>query len=304
LKFTKKIAEQLLLSTTQYPVDLDAAIEWWHPTTRNGTPERRDSIIRKLKNWFYEDINYHLHKNVEVVDRPQGGGSAPDRYSLTVECFKMMGMRIAGERGDQIRSYFMRCEEELKRRMGAERQKTPLQIMESQYAQEFEYYAQRVALREVLGHDQTPVMVEALFDWARDYDRSFSVRDLCNIYNEINKSIQSLTSKEIKDYNNLSKHSSIRDRFDLMTLDDYSAITRLVINAVRDNGMDPKKAVWKASAQWLGVNYVAKPVKLDEDIKKQGTRLNRVKSQLKSMKHKEALLQGLQLDLFDAVQAS
>lgn len=73
-------------------------------------------------------MDYHLLNNEEVVQRPQGGGSGLDKYFLTVECFKMMGMQVSGERGRQIRQYFLNCEKELKRRIEEERERNKRRI--------------------------------------------------------------------------------------------------------------------------------------------------------------------------------
>ncbi len=32
-----------------------------------------------------------------MVNRPQRGGATADKYFLTIECFKMMGMQVSGE---------------------------------------------------------------------------------------------------------------------------------------------------------------------------------------------------------------
>lgn len=119
---SKEIVFALLRSDDKFPVDFDDAIAWWNCRNEKGKPVRRDSLVRKLKSNFYEGLNYHLHKNVEVVKRPQGGGSGMYKYFLTIECFKMFGMMVSGERGNQIRQYFLSCEEELKRRIDEDTQ--------------------------------------------------------------------------------------------------------------------------------------------------------------------------------------
>ena len=117
MDLTTEIIFGFLQSDKEFPIDFDDAIEWWDCRTRDGKSVRRDSLVRKLKVDYYEHSDYHLHKNEEVVQRPQGGGSGLDKYFLTVECFKMMGMQVSGERGRQIRQYFLNCEKELKRRI-------------------------------------------------------------------------------------------------------------------------------------------------------------------------------------------
>ncbi len=70
---------------------------WWDCRTKDGKRARRDNLIRKLKANYYEGVNYHLLKFEEMVNRSQGGGKDRDKYFLTIECFKMMGMQVSGE---------------------------------------------------------------------------------------------------------------------------------------------------------------------------------------------------------------
>ena len=95
-------------------MDLDDAIKWWDCRTKNGKQVRRDQLVRKLKANYYEGVNYTLHI---FVERVKGCITTPDKYFLSIECFKMMGMQVSGERGHEIRRYFLNCEAELKRRL-------------------------------------------------------------------------------------------------------------------------------------------------------------------------------------------
>jgi phage anti-repressor protein len=119
MEFNRDKAFQLLRSTELFPVDFDDAMEWWDSRTKKGIPVRRDNLLRLLKAEFFKDKDYHPLKNEEVVNRPQGGGIALGKYRLSVECFKMMGMMVRGNRGRQIRQYFSDCESELKRLLEA-----------------------------------------------------------------------------------------------------------------------------------------------------------------------------------------
>jgi phage anti-repressor protein len=122
MELTSEIVFALLQSDNPFPVDFDDGVEWWDCQTKNGTSVRRDSLVRKLKMNFHEDFDYHLHKNVEMVMRQQGGGARVDKYFLSIECFKMMGMMLSGAKGRQIRQYFLDCEAELKRRLAEDAQ--------------------------------------------------------------------------------------------------------------------------------------------------------------------------------------
>lgn len=117
MEFTEKIAQQLLCSRNQFPVDFDDAIEWWDCRTKSGVPTKKSDLKDKLTANFDKGSDYTIDNGIdsfaEFSAKPQGGRPR-EVISLTVECFKMMGMMIAGERGNQIRRYFLRCEAELK----------------------------------------------------------------------------------------------------------------------------------------------------------------------------------------------
>jgi len=113
MELTPSVVFALLASTDEFPVDFNDAVVWWDCKAKTGKPVRRDNLVRKLTTNFHRGIDYHLLKNEEVVDRPQGGGTTLDKYFLTVECFKMMGMMLPGKRGREIRQYFLTCEAEM-----------------------------------------------------------------------------------------------------------------------------------------------------------------------------------------------
>lgn len=120
MNLTPKITFALLKSDKQYPVDFDDAIEWWDCRTKDGEPMERRNLVRDLKKDYYKAADYHSLKSERMVKLPQGGGRRLIKYYLTIECFKMMGMQVSGERGREIRRYFLDCERELERRLEAE----------------------------------------------------------------------------------------------------------------------------------------------------------------------------------------
>ena len=122
MELTSEIIFSIIQSEKEFSVDFDDAIEWWDCKTKQGKPVRKDNLVRKLTTDYYKDVDYHLLKNEEMVERPQGGGLSADKYYLTLECFKMMGMQVSGSRGREIREYFLKCEAELKCRLELERQ--------------------------------------------------------------------------------------------------------------------------------------------------------------------------------------
>jgi phage anti-repressor protein len=116
----------LIQSRELFPVDLENAIDWWDARTKAGELVRKSDLKDKLTANFDRDIDYKIDNDsncpggfAEISAKPYGGRPR-ETISLTVECFKMMGMMIAGERGNQIRRYFIRCESELKKRIEQE----------------------------------------------------------------------------------------------------------------------------------------------------------------------------------------
>lgn len=127
MKFTENIAKQLLCSADAYPVDFEDAMEWWEAKTKSGNLVAKKDLKDKLEANFIEGIDYivdndRYQKNDFSENFPKNRKGRPvEVIRLTVECFKMMGMMIAGERGNQIRRYFIQCETELKRHLEEER---------------------------------------------------------------------------------------------------------------------------------------------------------------------------------------
>lgn len=119
MDLTPEIIFGLLQSKDQFPVDFDDAMVWWDAKTRNATPVRRDNLIRTLKAEFFEETDFTVLK-FEDGRNPDGTFDA-DKYYLTIDCFKSFGMMIPGKRGREIRGYFIRCEQELKRRIEEEK---------------------------------------------------------------------------------------------------------------------------------------------------------------------------------------
>jgi hypothetical protein len=118
----------LIQSSEAFPVDFENAIDWWNARTKAGELVRKSDLKDKLITNFDKDVDYKIDNGLnlpegfaEISAKPYGGRPKEVIY-LTVECFKMMGMMIAGERGNQIRRYFIRCEVELKRRVTQEQE--------------------------------------------------------------------------------------------------------------------------------------------------------------------------------------
>jgi len=111
--FSKELALSLIDSSVEFPVDLDDAMQWWDCHSKDGTPTRKDYLVRKLRKHFDESMDFKFHKKVETS---QGGNySYCDKFYMTVDCFKEMGMMLPNGKGKEIRRYFLECERELKK---------------------------------------------------------------------------------------------------------------------------------------------------------------------------------------------
>jgi len=65
-----------------FPVDLDYV---WALAYGSKFAAKRALVTAKE---FYADIDYHIHNPADVVGRPQGGGTQPERIVLTLQCFE------------------------------------------------------------------------------------------------------------------------------------------------------------------------------------------------------------------------
>lgn len=114
---TRQARLQLLKTSEPLPVDLDDAITWWDCRTKEGMPMRRDQVVRDLKADFIENTDFRAfapeNSGAKAHDKQGGQNEVP--IKLSVDCFKLFGMMISGERGKEIRQYFLKCEADLKR---------------------------------------------------------------------------------------------------------------------------------------------------------------------------------------------
>jgi phage anti-repressor protein len=105
-KFSIELAQAFFSSSEDFPVDLDDAWGWL------GYAEKRNAL-RKLTGNFQENKDYTFARSGEQ-DVPLTFGdfqpSNPNKYRLTVDCFKRLAMLAETDQGDQVRTYFIQCE--------------------------------------------------------------------------------------------------------------------------------------------------------------------------------------------------
>ena len=87
-----------------FPIDFD---DVWETIGYS----RKDAAKRALVNSRLKlDVDYHLHRSVEMVKREQGGGVQPEKIYLTIDGFKQFCMLADTEQGAEVRRYFIDVE--------------------------------------------------------------------------------------------------------------------------------------------------------------------------------------------------
>ena len=105
--FDLAIAQSLYDSNDRFPVDFDNAWKWL------GYSQKQKALRMLIGGQFDETLDWQSH--------PNGGNCAldvsafeparrTDKYYLTVDCFKCLGMMARTEQGKQVRRYFLECE--------------------------------------------------------------------------------------------------------------------------------------------------------------------------------------------------
>lgn len=106
LPFNQETALTLQTSGYTHPVDFDLAWVWLGYSSKQ-------KALNKLKNKsnFDEGMDFILTQTVKVQIEGGREVSRPfQQISLTIECFKSMGMMAGTEKGKEVRRYFLKCE--------------------------------------------------------------------------------------------------------------------------------------------------------------------------------------------------
>lgn len=102
----------LLESTDRFPIDLDDAWKWI------GWSKKQDAKELLLNN--FRDGKDFLRKGV----KSPAGGRPSESIVLTVDCFKSLAMMAGTPKGQKVRDYFIDCENELKRKLKEEAERS------------------------------------------------------------------------------------------------------------------------------------------------------------------------------------
>jgi len=104
LTFNQETAIALQSSGDAQPVDFDLAWVWLGYSSKQ-------MALKKLKNNFEEGLDFNLNLVSKVQIEGDREVSRPfQQISLTIECFKSMGMIAGTEKGKEVRRYFLECE--------------------------------------------------------------------------------------------------------------------------------------------------------------------------------------------------
>ena len=102
LSFSQDVALSLYNSADSHPIDLDDAWRWLGYSTKQKAKN-------KLTSNFELDLDYKaFNQTVECADGK--GSSRREVITLTIDCFKSLGMTAGTPQGKEIRKYFLECE--------------------------------------------------------------------------------------------------------------------------------------------------------------------------------------------------
>ena len=274
----------LLQSTNEFPVDFEDAWQWIEYSTKGNAR-------RLLEEDFEKGMDYVILSEQEDQvfirnDKNPKGGRPVVEIRMTVACFKEFCMAARTPKGKEVRRYFRRCEEQLKAIYAAQ---TPEPV--STLDQEWSMWQQRYDIRIDLKDRLRPALMSLTAQWAENND--YSPITLCSaVHDAMNERIQGIKSQVIKQRTGLSVTEFIRDYFGTEPLAVYSAINKLSINFIVDDGMEPLDAVHRACDAFLSRSYQPQPVPIIENLYSQGGRL-------KAARKRKKLQQGVQISLFD-----
>ena len=139
------------------------------------------------------------------------------------------------------------------------------QCSSEQFQQLLESHEQRVAARNVLKNKIRLELMNVVGEWRKANCSNLLIHP--DTHNELNKVIQGLTSKEIKQQNGLPKNALIRDFYDTQPLFDYGGVSRVATTLIRC-GMHPLEAVKLAGALFLSPEHTPEAIPLVENIHK------------------------------------
>jgi phage anti-repressor protein len=122
ISFSIQIAQKLIDSSDQFPVDFDLAWQWLEYS-------KKSNAKRFLIENFEEGTDFLIKEHSTVTTF----GKTEEKILLTIDCTKMWGMMCGTAKGKEVRKYFLECERIAKKTLNNESPKKAIN-----------YYAERV----------------------------------------------------------------------------------------------------------------------------------------------------------------
>lgn len=107
-EFSAEVAMGLMAveeSGIEFPVDFGKAWGWLGYSTKQ-------KCLHELKNNFVDGSDYR--RQVVTPENPAVLSAQAEHYSLTVDCFKCLGLMAGTSKGREIRQHFLDCEKQAK----------------------------------------------------------------------------------------------------------------------------------------------------------------------------------------------
>lgn len=102
LSFSQDLATSLYESKNSHPVNFDDAWKWLGYSTKQKAKDKLTGNFEKGEDYLTEWLNVP-HSNGLTASRTE-------IITLTVDCFKSLGMMAGTSQGKSIRKYFLECE--------------------------------------------------------------------------------------------------------------------------------------------------------------------------------------------------
>lgn len=157
------------------------------------------------------------------------------------------------------------------------------------FEQEIETHRVRLSVRQILKLEDYPELRFAIEEYGQKHN-CLCPRLFSDTFDEMNKLLQGLKAREIRQQNNLSRSALLRDYYDTRPLMDYSALSRLTANQIRYHDKHPVEAVLIAFNLLLP-KHTPQPVPIVENVYTADKRFRALAKQRK-------LAAGIQLTLF------
>ena len=154
--FSQSIAQSLVDSGEQFPVDFDLAWQWLGYSAKHKAKN-------KLTRNFDHGVDYST-KWLSVAHSNGLTASRTEQIYLTIDCFKSLGMMAGTEQGKVIRKYFLECERIVKEVIPAQSDRIRELELENENLKLKTYYMDRRDAIRTLHGDQVLALLDGRHD--------------------------------------------------------------------------------------------------------------------------------------------